>query len=575
MKISDYIINFLIKKGITDVFGYPGGMVTHLMDSFDKQKDKIKVHVNYHEQASSFCACGYAQASNKVGVAFATSGPGATNLITGIANAYFDSIPCMFITGQVNTYEAKNDLLIRQKGFQETDIVSIVKSITKYAIKIERECDVVHELEKAYQICTSGRPGPVLIDIPMNIQRAEIDVQKMITFKQEKKEENISNEIKNSIFNLLKTAKKPVILAGNGINIANVKKEFIKFVNEINIPVVTSMLSVDVLPSKSPINFGFIGAYGKRYSNFIIQNSDLIVSLGSRLDYRQTGNDLSKFAPDAKIIRIDVDEKEFSNKIEERQIDVLIDLKNFFDLFDPAEIALFNHKYIKWVEICATIKSKLSDIDKQYETDVIKEISKQIPNNFLVTTDVGQNQVWVPQSFEVKDGQRILFSGGHGAMGYSLPAGIGAYYGAGQNIICFNGDGGIQMNIQELLFVANNKLPIKIMILNNNSLGMIRHFQEMYFESNFTLTKSDTGYKTSNFENLALAYGLKYIKICSIDDASQIKSLLLDDQPYIFEVLLSDTTYVFPKLAMGRPINDQEPLLDRELFNNLIEICNI
>ncbi len=222
MKASDYIVSFFIEKGITDVFGYPGGMVTHLMDSFDKYSNEISAHVNYHEQASAFCACGYAQVSNKPGVAYATSGPGATNLITGIADAFFDSIPTIFITGQVNTYESKCDLKVRQKGFQETDIVAIVSPITKYAKLIENAEDLKYELEKAYFISMEGRPGPVLLDIPMNIQRADIIVEELKSYIEvESLKEEIDENIEK-VFEVLNNAKRPLILAGAGINTANV-----------------------------------------------------------------------------------------------------------------------------------------------------------------------------------------------------------------------------------------------------------------------------------------------------------------------------------------------------------------
>ena len=249
MKLSDYIVTFLIEKKITDVFGYPGGMVTHLMDSFYKYKETISAHVNYNEQGSAFCACGYAQTSHKPGIAYATSGPGATNLITGIANAYFDSVPAIFITGQVNTYESKGDLLVRQKGFQETDIVSIVKSITKYAVRIDDAKNIRYELEKAFYISCNGRPGPVLIDIPMNIQRADIIPEDLLEYETEGHEiESLYYEkIKNLILDMLQKSKRPVILAGNGINSANLVDEFRSFANLVGIPVVTSMIGRDVI----------------------------------------------------------------------------------------------------------------------------------------------------------------------------------------------------------------------------------------------------------------------------------------------------------------------------------------
>lgn len=577
MKLSDYIVTFFIEKKITNVFGYPGGMVTHLMDSFNKYKDTIIAHVNYHEQGAAFCACGYAQISNKPGVAYATSGPGATNLITGIANAYFDSIPCIFITGQVNTYEAKGDTSARQKGFQETDIVTIVKPITKYAVKIHNENNIKYELEKAFFISCNGRPGPVLIDIPMNIQRADINPDNLKSYKVKSHGQTSCyyDSVKNTILEMLKNSKRPVILAGNGVNTANIRNKFRDFVDLIGIPVVTSMIGRDVLPNDALNNFGFIGAYGHRCANFIISNSDLIISFGSRIDCRQTGSNLKVFAENAKIIRLDIDKGELTNKIKDDEISFLVDLKKIISIFNTEEFNIKNN-YLRWINACNKIQEELKGIGGlQYENQIIKEFSDKVPDKFIITTDVGQNQVWVAQSFVMKKNQRMIFSGGHGAMGYSLPAAIGAYYGSKKNVICFNGDGGLQMNIQELQFIAREEIPIKIVLLNNNSLGMIRHFQEMYFDSNFVQTKKGWGYTTPDFQKVVLAYGLRYESINSIEEVSKCSNMLEDNKPCFIEINLSDTTYLYPKLAMGRPIHDQDPLLERSLFNRLIEICNI
>jgi len=576
VKLSDYIVNFLIDKEITDVFGYPGGMVTHLMDSFDKYKDCISAHVNYHEQGSAFCACGYAQTSNKPGVAYATSGPGATNLITGIANAYFDSIPCVFITGQVNTYEAKGDSLVRQKGFQETDIVSIIKPITKYAVKIDDENTIKYELEKAFDISCNGRQGPVLIDIPMNIQRADIIPEDLKCYKSKQDEEtnHYYENIKNIILKMLKAFKRPVILAGNGINNADVVNQFRGFVELTGIPVVTSMIGRDVLPNNVENNFGFVGTYGDRCANFIISNSDLIISIGSRIDCRQTGSNLKIFAENAKILRLDIDSGELTNKIKDDEISIVADLKKIMPILNTEEFKV-KANYENWINACNKVQEELKCISVQYENHIIKEFSNIVPDNSIVTTDVGQNQVWVAQSFVMKNNQKILFSGGHGAMGYSLPGAIGAYYGSKKTVICFVGDGGLQMNIQEIQFIVRENIPVKVVLLNNKSLGMIRHFQEMYFESNFVQTKNEYGYTTPNFEKIAKAYALRYIKINSIEEISKCENMLVDEKPCFIEISLTDTTYLYPKLAMARPIHDQDPPLDRSLFNKLMKICNI
>lgn len=570
MKVSDYLVSFLIKKGITDVFGYPGGMVTYLMDSFSRFADRISAHVNYHEQASSFCACGYAQISHLPGVAFATSGPGATNLITGIANAFFDSIPCIFITGQVNTYEAKGNLSVRQKGFQETDIVSIVKPITKYAIQITDVNSFRYELEKAFFICMDSRKGPVLLDIPMNVMRTDIKPELLKGYEIPTENTPDYSNIKDVLFYALVRAKKPLIIAGAGISEANQISIFQQLVNKIKVPVVTSMIGISCLPSNSPYNFGFIGAYGHRYANFAIAKSDLIIIIGSRMDCRQTGVNKDIFAENAKIIRIDIDAGETSNKIKKNEMDLICDIRKLLPMLLYDNRFDLSNCYLHWLNECNRLKRSLQFMDYQIPNKIVNKISCYVPNDAIITTDVGQNQVWVAQSFEVKDGQRILFSGGHGAMGYSLPAAIGAYFASQKPIICFVGDGGFQMNIQELQFVVREHLPIKIILLNNHSLGMIRHFQEMYFDSNFVMTTANTGYTVPNFEKVVQAYGIKSYSFNNNSDFTQLNKILSDPTPLFINFDCGYKTYVYPKLAMNKPIHDQDPLMNREMYNKLM-----
>lgn len=566
MKASEAIVQFLIDKQITDVFGYPGGMVTHLMDSFDKYKDKISAHVTYNEQGASFAACGYAQVSLKPGVAYATSGPGATNLITGICNAYFDGIPALFITGQVNTYESGKGLSCRQKGFQETDILGIVKPVTKYCAYIEKPEDLLPELKKAYSIALGGRCGPVVLDIPMNIQRSEIEYS--IDDIQEQDIKKIDEEKMKAIIQLIKAARKPCLLAGAGIRQSGSSALFKKMMEEIQIPVVTSMIAIDALPSDHPLKYGFIGAYGDRTANFIVDKCDLLITLGSRLDIRQTGVNQENFAPYAKLIRIDIDPLECTNKIKTDEIDIHMDLNQAIPLFH--QLLKENLKACKlWINTCNQIKQELLDIDDQLPNQIVQQLSKELPEDLIITTDVGQNQVWISQSFYVKENQRILYSGGHGAMGYSLPAAIGAYYALKKPVLSFNGDGGFQMNIQELQFISKQKLPIKIVVFNNHALGMIRHFQEMYFDSRYTQTLSAGGYFNCNLKKIAEAYDMPYMQY---EMGESINPCINQEGPYLIEVVLPEETYVVPKLAVGKPNTDQEPPLDRDLYRKLMNL---
>ncbi len=557
MKASDYIVQFLEQHKITDVFGYPGGMVTHLMDSLSKSS--INSHVTYHEQGAAFAACGYAQTTGKVGVAYATSGPGATNLITGICNAYFDSTPTLFITGQVNTFEYKGDLGVRQRGFQETDIVSIVTPVTKYAERITDASKLRWYLEYAFYIAQEGRKGPVLLDIPMDIFRADVDPSSMEGFDAPSYARNASYD---ELIKALLESSRPVILAGSGLKTSGMA-DMLKDISEsLNIPVVTTMLAVDVAPK----SYGFVGAYGSRTANFIVAKSDLVICLGARLDVRQTGANRKNFAPDAKIVRVDIDRGELSFKVHDDEIQLHADVKDVLNVLSNASAK----DLTAWNNMCLKIREELKDIDDRLPNKMVQKISEFIPENSVVTTDVGQNQVWVAQSFKVKNGQRIFFSGGHGAMGYSLPAAIGCSIGNKSTVFSFSGDGGIQMNIQELQTIAREKLPVKVILFNNSALGMIRHFQEMYFDNNYVQTIPSGGYTVPDFGAIAAAYKIPYTSVEKDEDIDD--KLFAVEGPQFIEVKITEPTYVFPKLEYGKPNQDQEPLLPREKYDYLMAL---
>lgn len=560
MKASDYIVKFLINKGINHVFGYPGGMVTHLMESFRKYSSEIIAHETYHEQAAAFAACGYAQASCKTGIAYATSGPGATNLITGVCNAYFDSIPCFFITGQVNTFESNDEWNLRQRGFQETDIVAILKPVTKYAKKVSYANDIKYELEKAFDIANSGRKGPVLLDIPMNILREEINEKQLRSFKP--REINFKNNF-DCIRNILDKSRRPVILVGNGVYGRDAIENLRKLISKTKIPVVTTMLAID----KPCESYGFIGAYGHRVANFIVAKSDCILSLGARLDIRQVGKDRDTFAPNAKIIRIDIDNNELDYKVHDDEFQINSDSLSVLEYLNKHCDYTVN---TEWCEVCSTIKHMLSEVDDSVPTSIVKKLSNYIPDNCIITTDVGQNQVWISQAFSVKPNQKVLFSGGHGAMGYSLPAAYGSAIASGKTVFCFTGDGGFQMNIQELQAIVSESLPIKIILFNNHSLGMIRHFQEMYFQKNYFQTTFNSGYTNPNFEAISKAYNIPYTYINSVDSING--KLFKKLGPQFIEIDIDFPTYVLPKLVFGEPNQDQDPKINRNLYNKIMSL---
>lgn len=571
MRIADYIVQFLIEKGVTDVWGYPGGSVTSFIDALKKKQDKISSHVVYHEQAAGFAACSYYNKNGIPGIAYSTGGPGATNLLTALGHAYYDSISVIYITGNVNTHEAKGDLKIRQKGFQESDIISVSKPLTKCSIYVEEPEKIRYYLEKAYYYAMSGRPGPVWIDVPMNMFRMEVDEDNLSGFN-EGNEENNAYEVDELISCLrqeLEKASAPVFLLGNALKKAQLKDKVIELIEHYKIPYVTSMISFDVA-GKNEYNYGFIGAYGDRAANIIVSKCDLLISLGNRLDQRQTGAIRENFASNAQIVRVDIDEGELSYRVHEDEKSFCMDVEVALDVL----LSIKSKKeYKSWTQKCGIIKAKLAGMDTSLPTDFIYEISRFIPPNSVVTTDVGQNMVWVPQAFSVKEGQKFMFSGGMGAMGHSLPAAIGACYPRDNAIVCcVCGDGGLQMNIQELQYIVRDQLPIKIIVVNNYSLGMIRYFQEMYFDGDYAQTTLEGGYSVPDFVKIAEAYGIRGRTITELNQVETLKDELNDSMPLLVNIQISEDTYTLPKLEYGKPNYDQQPLMDRKLLAELMDL---
>ena len=576
IKISDYIIEFLLSKNINKTFGYIGGAIAHIYHSIDKYKEMEIINC-IHEQGAGFAAEGYARITGKSGVAFATSGPGATNLITPIGSCYFDSVPTMFITGQVNTYEYKYDKPVRQIGFQETDIVSIIKPIVKYAVMVDKVEDIRYELEKAYYLSQEGRKGPVLVDIPMNIQRTEVDISSLKSFfdsneyfelENNKKEKNNIAEV----INLLKESKRPIVLIGGGVRLSNANVELLNYVEKYSIPVVYSLMGKDAISEDYKYNLGLIGSYGNRYGNLALANSDLILVLGSRLDTRQTGTSLDTFAREAKIIQVDVDKNELGSKIK-IDIEINSDVKDFIATLNKYEI---NIDTTEWLKKLKEYKNKFSstvgfDNNLKIPNYVVSIISKYLQDEDICV-DVGQHQMWTAQSLNIKATQRVLFSGGMGAMGFALPASIGACIGSNKRTVVIAGDGGIQMNIQELEVINRRKLPIKIFVLNNKNLGMVRQFQELYFDKKYLGTIDD--YSVPNLVDIAKAYAIKARKIDDISKLEiELKDIFSSNEPELINIELPvKMTTVEPKLIVNKPIEDMHPFISKDELSSLMII---
>ena len=436
MKLSDYVIDFLVKERVHHVFEMIGGAITHLLDSTYARGDIACVSM-HHEQAAAFAAEGYARMNGRLGVAMATSGPGALNLLTPIGSCYFDSVPCLFITGQVNTYEYKFDKPVRQIGFQETDIVSIARPIVKYAELVQDPKLIRYSLEKAVFLAQSGRPGPALLDIPMNIQRAEIDPKKLIGFygspehKRLTRKEPAAGDAVAEVIALLRTARRPLILAGGGVRTAGATAELARLVEKTGIPVVCSLMGLDAIPHEDPAFTGMIGSYGTRYSNITLANCDLLLILGSRLDTRQTGTRPETFARGAKKVHVDIDLQELNGKVK-ADIALHSDVKAFLAELNSRLKSFKKPDLSAWYKAIAKLRKDFPEVETEEKKGEIN------PNRFIsflsglcregdiICADVGQNQMWTGQSFRSKKGQRLLFSGGMGSMGFSLPAAIGA-----------------------------------------------------------------------------------------------------------------------------------------------------
>lgn len=564
MKVSTFIARFLKEKGIETVFELQGGMITRIIDALHHEGG-IKIVSMHHEQAAAMAADAYGRITNKPGIALATSGPGATNLLTGIGNCYFDSVPAIFITGQVNISEKKGERLTRQIGFQETNIVPIVQSITKAAFDLRTADEVPFVFEKAYSVATEGRPGPVLIDIPMNLQHAEIN-NDFIPVVLEEKSESSSEELKyflSEYLTALKGNKKPLVLVGRGIRAAGVTSKFLQFIEKYNIPVVCSLLGLDNIPYNHPNRIGFIGTYGNRWANYALGNCDLLLVLGSRLDLRQTGTDTQSFQNNKIIFHVDIDKAELNNRFPDSR-SLNVNVLDFLRIALNTDVPSIN------------ITSWLNEINEYhktcYDTEELKNIKGINPNIFIhalakaslaskvFISDVGNNQMWTAQSLEINPNQLFITSGGMGAMGYALPAAIGSSIALhNKPVVCISGDGGFQINIQELQTIKRNKLPVKIVIFNNHCLGMIRQFQDAYFDSCYQSTV--WGYDSPDFVRVADAYGIGAYSITESDEIEKGLSLLWEDPtiPFLLNVNIDVHTNVFPKMMFGSPITNMEP----------------
>ena len=585
MNLSDYVLDFLEKKNVKEVFLITGGAISFMVDAFSRNR-KVKYVSVAHEQAGAMMADSYSRLGPNFSCTMVTSGPGATNLITGIACSYFDSIPALHICGQVNTYEQQDSHIstknVRQVGFQETDIVKISKPITKFSYKLKKASEIKYVLEKAYYFATSGRPGPVLIDIPMNLQREKINPKQLKSFQPKNEKKNTdSRKLISKIESLFQKARKPVLILGGGIKYGKAEKDLKKFLKYFQIPIVTTWSGVDLLDHRSNKYIGNIGVYGSRAANFTIQNSDLFLCLGSRLDTRITGGVPKTFARKAKKIVVDIDKNEIG-KQRGLKIDVPIemDVKYFFK-----EYLKYKKKNIikkDWLIRCNDWKMKYPMVLKKYYQEK-NNVNPYVFTNYLseilnkkdiIIADDGGHLTWTIQSFKIKEGQKLFSAFGNSPMGYALPASIGASIVKNKSrIICIDGDGSIQINLQELHTIDKLRLPIKIFILNNDGYGIIKQFQDLYLDKRHEA--SGKGVSNPDFKKISSAFNINYNIIKNHKDLIKLKKIITSKKPEMIEIKIKSNQKIIPKLQFGNPIEDLSPLLNRKEFQKNMDILGV
>ena len=562
LPVAEYVALALDAYGVRHVYELTGGMITFLLDAIARHGSPTIVSV-HHEQAAAFMAEGEARTTGVPGVAMATSGPGATNLLTGIGSCYFDSTPAVFITGQVNRHERVVDTRMRQKGFQETDIVSMAQPVTKAAWRLDDPEEVPARLREAFEIALSGRPGPVLLDIPMDVQRAEC------TLDDEQLRLRLPGVLRPDpapvaeALRLLAGCERPLILAGGGVRTGGATEALERFCDHTGIPVVTSLMGRDALPDTSRHKIGMIGTYGNRWANLAIGAADGILFLGTRLDVRQTGADVESFGRGKTLVQVDVDPAELGARLEPN-VAVLADIGAFLE----AAIAGLPEE---WPELRAWYgelqETRVSNPDTGelvcengvHPADLMHALSGRMHDACAYVVDVGANQMWAAQSLELEPGQRFLTSAGMGAMGFGLPAAVGAALASpGRPVALISGDGGIQVNIQELEVVSRLGLPVKILVVDNRSLGMVRQFQDELFDGRYQSTV--IGYGAPDFVKVAEAYGIASRVVEEAEELDDALGWLARDplNPACLVVRVSQLAVVCPKVKFGRPVFDMD-----------------
>lgn len=598
IKLSDYIMDFLYNKGLRDVFVLSGGGNIHLVDSLGKSK--LSYVCNHHEQASAIAAEGYSRLTGNFGACLVTSGPGGTNAITGVLGSWLDSIPLLVISGQVrrNLIGAGTNLGIRQLGPQEINIVDIVKNITKYAITITDPLTIKYHLEKALYLAKSGRPGPVWLDIPLDIQNALINTKNLKEFQKSEivlthqtSKENLKKLVSQTI-KKIEQSKRPVLYVGNGVRLTHAAQELLELVSILKIPVLTSYVGYDLIPSSHPYFFGRSHHMGQRAANFIIQNSDLLLSIGARLDILTTGFTYKAFAREAYKIMVDIDKNEINKPILNINLPINYDAKEFInEMIKQLKNNFKQPKISEWLNYGRKLNKKYPNVSPEFWKQkryvnpycFIERIGKILkPNDLIVVSDGVGPLNCMYQAFYVKSGQRVILNLGCAQMGYGLPAAIGVAFATKKKkrIICFEGDGSLQLNIHELQVVKHHNLPIKLFVYSNDGYQSIRNTQDGLFGGKHVASDSASGVSVPDFVKIGKAYGIKTIRIHNHQDMEKkIRYVLSYKGPILCDINTIRILPLIPRVQTLKrpdgsfyspPLEEMSPLLsDKEQKENM------
>lgn len=546
MKVADYLVDTLANHGVTDVFGIPGGVVLELLYAFDRD-NRITPHLSYHEQGAAFEACGYAQCKHRLGVAYATRGPGFTNLITGIADAYADSIPVLFITAHAH---GRSCYPLRFENEQEMDTVSMVRRITKYAKAVDKLEEVGEAIQTACEQAISGRKGPVFLDFSSRLWGQEMA---MYAGAKEKLERINQRTTADEIVDAFSQATRPIILVGDGIRQANAAGAFEAFVRDMKLPVLSSRCGQDV-GAVSKYYYGYIGSHGIRYSNFILEKADFVLVLGNRLGFPLKSESFVKVLGNKRIIRIDIDEGELALDIPHVE-SYKCDIQDLLDALRDAET--LRRDYSKWIETCEILRNELCDEDQNAVIRTLTKIISALESDVTICCDVGNNEFWVSRAYvEAKSRNRILYSKSFGALGCGVPKAIGASLSTQKPVLCIVGDQGFQVNAQELQMIAKEKLPVCVLVINNHSSGMIRSRQKAKYQSRFIHTTLNGGYSVPDIHGLARAHGI------AVSD----KAIVF---PSVVDMEVDEAVDLEPSLPIGNDCQDMYPYVDRKRYERL------